>query len=199
MDYTAVGQTTHLAARMEQMATPGSILITPETLTLVEGYVVVKPLGPMRVKGLEAPRELYEVVDASPIRSRLHASAVHGLTRFVGRDGETEQLRQALEMARDGRGQVVAVVGEPGRLLGDIGASGEPADVDRAEAYYREALAVATEHGMRPLIAHCHAGLAAVFRRTGRRLEFEQHVTTATTLYREMDMGYWLARATSGG
>ena len=114
MDYTAVGQTTHLAARMEQMAMPGSILITQETLNLAEGYVVVKPLGPMPVKGLEAPIEVYEVAGAATVRSRLHATAARGLTRFVGRTSELEQLGQALEVARSGRGQVVAVVGEPG-------------------------------------------------------------------------------------
>jgi class 3 adenylate cyclase len=114
MDYTAVGHTTHLAARMEQMAMPGSILAAPETVNLAEGYVVVKPLGPMPVKGLDASIELYEVSGATPVRSRLHAAAAHGLTRFVGRQGEMEQLRQALEAAGDGHGQVVAVVGEPG-------------------------------------------------------------------------------------
>ena len=55
MDYTAVGQTTHLAARMEQLATPGTILLTADTLRLAEGYIEVKPLGPVPVKGLEAP------------------------------------------------------------------------------------------------------------------------------------------------
>ncbi len=114
MDYTAVGQTTHLAARMEQMAMPGSILIPPETLALAEGYVVVKPLGSRPVKGLETPVEVYEVLGAGTVRSRLHAAAARGLTRFVGRDSELEQLRQALERARTGHGQVVAVVGEPG-------------------------------------------------------------------------------------
>ena len=114
MDYTAVGQTTHLAARMEQMALPGSILIPTETLRLAEGYVVVKPLGPRPVKGMNDPIEVYEVVGAETVRSRLYAAAARGLTRFVGRDGELEQLRQALELARGGHGQVVAVVGEPG-------------------------------------------------------------------------------------
>lgn len=114
MDYTAVGQTTHLAARMEQMALPGSILIPPETLRLAEGYVQVKALGPRPVKGLDAPIEVYEVVGAETVRSRLYAAAVRGLTRFVGRESELEQLRQALELARGGHGQVVAVVGEPG-------------------------------------------------------------------------------------
>ena len=114
MDYSAVGQTTHIAARMEQMALPGTILIPPETLRLAEDYVVVKPLGPRPVKGMNAPIDVYEVVGAETVRSRLYAAAARGLTRFVGRDGELEQLREALELARGGQGQVVGVVGEPG-------------------------------------------------------------------------------------
>ena len=114
MDYTAVGQTTHLAARMEQLAEPGSILLSPATLELAEGYVEVKPLGPLPVKGLPEPVEVYELVGAGAVRSRLHAAAARGLTRFVGRDSEVDQLRQALERAQAGHGQVVAVVGEPG-------------------------------------------------------------------------------------
>ena len=114
MDYTAVGQTTHLAARMEQLATADSILITPETLRLAEGYVQVKPLGPVSVKGLTEPVEVYEVTGVGAARSRLQAAAARGLTRFVGRDAETEQLRKALEQARSDHGQVVGVVGEPG-------------------------------------------------------------------------------------
>jgi class 3 adenylate cyclase/tetratricopeptide (TPR) repeat protein len=114
MDYTAVGQTTHLAARLEQMAMPGSILISPETLNLAEGFVVVKALGERPVKGLEIPIAVFEVVGAGTVRSRLQAAAARGLTRFVGRNAELEQLRQALERAGTGHGQVVAVVGEPG-------------------------------------------------------------------------------------
>ncbi len=114
MDYTAVGQTTHLAARLEQMAMPGSVLISPETLGLVEGYVVVKPLGPRPIKGLELPLDVYELVAAAPVRSRFQAVAARGLTRFVGRDAELDQLRHALEQARARHGQVMAVVGEPG-------------------------------------------------------------------------------------
>ena len=114
MDYTAVGQTTHLAARMEQLAEPGSILVSPATMELTEGYVEVKSVGPLPVKGLPAPVEVYELVGAGVVRSRLHAAAARGLTRFVGRDSELEQLRQALERAQAGHGQVVAVVGEPG-------------------------------------------------------------------------------------
>jgi class 3 adenylate cyclase len=114
MDYTAVGQTTHLAARMEQLAMPGSILITPDTMTLVEGHVITRALGPRPVKGLEAPIEVFEIGGASPIRSRLRAAAARGLTQFVGRDSEMEPLARALVRAGEGRGQDVAVVGEPG-------------------------------------------------------------------------------------
>jgi class 3 adenylate cyclase/tetratricopeptide (TPR) repeat protein len=114
MDYTAVGQTTHLAARMEQMAMPGSILITADVLRLAEGYVQVAPLGPVPVKGLPAPAEVYEVTGAGSVRTRLQAAAARGLTRFVGRDPELDTLGQALDRAGSGHGQVVAVIGEPG-------------------------------------------------------------------------------------
>jgi class 3 adenylate cyclase len=114
LDYTAVGQTTHLAARMEQLASPGSILLTAATLELVEGYVVVKPLGPVPVKGLGDPVEVYEVTGTGPARTRLQAAARRGLTRFVGREAELEQLRRAQQLAAAGRGQVAALVGEAG-------------------------------------------------------------------------------------
>ncbi len=114
MDYTAVGQTTHLAARMEQLATPGSNLLTAETLRLAEGFVQVKPLGPIPVKGMEAPIEVYEMIGAGPVRRRLEAAAARGLTRFVGRQTEQEAIHHSLEQARTGQGQVVALIGEPG-------------------------------------------------------------------------------------
>jgi len=114
MDYTAVGQTTHLAARMEQMAMPGSILMTLDTLRLAEGFVQVKSIGPVSVKGLSQAVEVYEVTGAGPVRSRLKTAAAGGLNRFVGRDTEIDQLYKALKQAEAGHGQVVAVVGEPG-------------------------------------------------------------------------------------
>ncbi len=114
MDYTAVGQTTHLAARMEQMATPGTILLAPATLQLAEGYVQVAGRGPVAVKGLTDPVEIYALTGASAQRTRLDAAAARGLTRFVGRDAEIEQIRRALALAHDSHGQLVALVGEPG-------------------------------------------------------------------------------------
>jgi class 3 adenylate cyclase len=114
MDYTAVGQTTHLAARMEQLATPGSIRLTAETLALAEGYVTVRPLGPVPVKGLAERVDVFELTGAGTARTRLHVAAARGLSRFVGRDAEMDQLRQAAALTARSRGQAVAVVGEPG-------------------------------------------------------------------------------------
>jgi len=114
MDYSAVGQATHLAARMEQLATPGAIWITDRTFGLVESFVQVKPLGAVPVHGLEMPVEVFELAGTSRARTRFQASTVRGLSRFVGRDAEMEQLHTALDGAKRGHGEVVAVVGEPG-------------------------------------------------------------------------------------
>ena len=114
MDYTAVGQTTHLAARMEQLATPGTVRLTGETLRLAEGWIRVRPLGPIPVKGLGEPVEVHELIGAAAARSRLQAASTRGLSRFVGRDTEMVQLRAAAEQVGRGQGQLVAVVGEPG-------------------------------------------------------------------------------------
>ncbi len=127
MDYTAVGQTTHLAARMEQMALPGSILITASTLRLVEGWVQVEPLGPVVVKGLTEPIEAYQLMGAGLARTRLEAAAARGLARFVGREAELGTLERARERTWAGEGQVVALVGEPGvgksRIVREFGQS----------------------------------------------------------------------------
>jgi hypothetical protein len=114
MDYSAIGQTTPLAARMEQLATPGSIRLTAGTLRLVEGLVQVTALGRFPVKGLSEPVEVFELIGASTVRRRLQASAARGLTRFVGRQTEIEALGYAQEQAGAGHGQVVAMVGEAG-------------------------------------------------------------------------------------
>src|SRR5437867_10624681 len=99
MDYSAIGQTTHLAARMEQLARPGTTLLSADTLRLAEGYIEVRPLGPVPVKGLPAPVEMYELIRFGPVRSRLQAAAVRGLTPFVGREREVDKLREVLERA----------------------------------------------------------------------------------------------------
>jgi class 3 adenylate cyclase len=100
MDYSAVGQTTNLAARMEQLAAPGSIRLTAATLHQAEGFVQVTPLGPVPVKGLGEPVEVFELSGAGAARTRLEAAARRGLTRFVGRDAEMDQLRHAADEVR---------------------------------------------------------------------------------------------------
>ncbi len=124
MDYSAVGQTTHLAARMEQLATPGTIRLPAATLRLVEGLVRVTALGPMPVKGLAESVDVFELVGATPVR-RLQAAVARGLTRLVGRDQELAALTQALGLAARGQGQLVALLGEAGvgksRLVYEFG------------------------------------------------------------------------------
>ena len=110
----AVGQTAHLGARMEQLATPGSILMTSDTLRLAEGYVRATSLGPVNIKGLPEPVEVYELTGAGTARTRLQAAALRGLTRFVGREAEVEHLSRGLAQADAGHGQLVAIVGEAG-------------------------------------------------------------------------------------
>jgi class 3 adenylate cyclase len=114
MDYSAIGQTTHLAARMEQLATRGTIRLTQETAQLAEGFMHVRSLGEVAVKGLATPIEMLELVRAAPSRGRLQAAAGRGLTPFMGRHSEMAVLENALERARRGQGQIVALVGEPG-------------------------------------------------------------------------------------
>ncbi len=114
MDYSAIGQTTHLAARMEQLAIPGSIRLTADTLHLAAGSIEVKAMGPVPIKGLSAPVEVFELVGASLARTRMQVVAARGLTRFVGRESELRALARALQRAGAGRGEVVALVGEPG-------------------------------------------------------------------------------------
>src|SRR5262250_2507576 len=102
MDYSAVGQTTHLAARMEQIAKPGSVLLTAETLRLAEGFVEARALGIVPVKGLDLPVEVYAVTGTGAARWPMEVAAARGLTSFVGREDELAQLDSAMQAA--GRG-----------------------------------------------------------------------------------------------
>ena len=113
MDYSAIGQTTHIAGRMEQLAAPGTTLMAQATAALVEGYVRVRSLGRREIKGLVNPLELFELLGAEGVRSRLKARGER-LTKFVGRAEELDRLAATLESVRGGHGQVVAVVSEAG-------------------------------------------------------------------------------------
>ncbi len=125
-----------------------------------------------------------------PIRLTYLAEALLSLGRVVEARARADE---ALALARE--------IGEHGhagwtlRLLGEIEAlSGAPGRT-AAEARYREALALAEPPGMRPLVAHCHLGLGKLYRRTGKRAQAHEHLTTATTMYREMDMRFYLEQA----
>src|SRR4029450_4398315 len=114
MDYSAVGQTTHLAARMEQLADPGTTLATAATLQLAQGYVAARAQGLVPVKGLSEPVQVYELTGAGTTRTRFQASTERGLTKLTGRSPELPQIGEALAQSASGRGQAVALVGEPG-------------------------------------------------------------------------------------
>src|SRR5712691_5883185 len=113
-DYVPVGHSTNLAARMEQLAAPGSILVSAQTHKLTAGYFEFKALGKTQVKGVEEPLNVYEVFSAGPLRTRLQVAARRGLTRFVGRHTEVDQMRRASDQAKVGHSQIVGVTGEPG-------------------------------------------------------------------------------------
>jgi class 3 adenylate cyclase/tetratricopeptide (TPR) repeat protein len=114
VEYTPIGHSTGLASRLQTLANPGSIAISDSLRKLVEGYFMLRPLGPARIRGSSEPVEVYEVTGLGPLRTRLQRAAGRGLTRFVGRDREMEALRHAAGMAREGHGQIVAVMAEPG-------------------------------------------------------------------------------------
>jgi class 3 adenylate cyclase/tetratricopeptide (TPR) repeat protein len=114
MDYTAVGDTTNVAARLQQGAEPGSIVISEATHRLVKGYFHTRPLGALRLKGKADPVEAVAVIAPRGSRTRLEVRAEQGLTPYVGRERELRALVQCFEKAQAGHGQVVFVVGEPG-------------------------------------------------------------------------------------
>src|SRR5262245_9548697 len=114
VDYSALGHTTHMAARMQELAAGGTILMTASTLRQVEGFVQVKSVGAMQVKGVSRPMEAFEVVAATTARTRVQAAATRGLTPLVGRRTEIEVFGKLLEEAGSGKGQILAMVGEPG-------------------------------------------------------------------------------------
>src|SRR5262245_60370606 len=113
-EYTPISHSTSLASRMESLAPGGSVVVSEHTYKLAEGYFEFKPLGAARVKGVSEPVTIYEVLGIGPLRTRLQVAARRGLTRFVGRHYELEQIRRAFAQAQSGHGQIVGVVGEPG-------------------------------------------------------------------------------------
>jgi class 3 adenylate cyclase/tetratricopeptide (TPR) repeat protein len=113
-EYVPVGHSTGIAARMQALAPVGSIAATEQIRKLCDGYFLFKSLGPTKVKGVSEPVSVYEVTGLGPLRTRLQRAAARGYTKFVGRDREMETLRRAGEQAKEGHGQLVCVVAEPG-------------------------------------------------------------------------------------
>jgi class 3 adenylate cyclase/tetratricopeptide (TPR) repeat protein len=114
VDYDAIGPTVHLAARMEQMAPPGAIYCTANVMRVAKGFIDALPLGPVSVKGVRQPIDLFQIVGHTSARSRWEVTAARGLSPFVGRQSEVAGLQQALQLAAAGHGQLVAVQGEAG-------------------------------------------------------------------------------------
>jgi len=114
MDYTAIGDTTNLASRMQSTAKPGTILVSGHTHRLARDFLEFEPLGKIAVKGKEEPQEAFELLKVGKVKTRIGASAAKGLTRFVGRQNSMAALMEAYEKVRSGSGQVVGIVGEAG-------------------------------------------------------------------------------------
>jgi class 3 adenylate cyclase/predicted ATPase len=129
-EYTPIGHSTSLAARMQALAPTGSIAIADATRKLCEGYFTFKPLGPIRIKGVSEAVDVYEVTGLGPLRTRLQRAAGRGLTKFVGREREMEALRHAEDLAQQGHGQIVAAMAEPGvgksRLFFELKVKNQP-------------------------------------------------------------------------
>jgi len=114
MDYTAIGDTTNMASRMESMAKPGTIMVSADTHKIARDFFKFQTLGKVEVKGKEEPVEAYQLIEAGEVETRIEAAVARGLTKFVGRQREIAALKEAFEKAQSGSGQVVGIVGEAG-------------------------------------------------------------------------------------
>jgi tetratricopeptide (TPR) repeat protein len=159
------------------------------------GYAYVLSARPLEARGL-----LEEVIQNATTMSSMgvgRAMQLAWLGEAYLREGRLDDAReraqQAVSLAQ--RHQERSHEAWSLRLLGEIASHRDPPDAETAEGYYREALALAGELGMRPLVAHCHFHLGKLFREIDRRDQAREHLTTATTMYREMDMRFWLDRA----
>ena len=113
LEYSSIGHTANLAARLQTLAPVGSIAVSERTRRLIEGYFELRPLGSATVKGISDPIDAYEVIGLGTLR-RFQVSMRRGLNKFVGREGELQRMRRPLELAMRGEGQIVASVSEAG-------------------------------------------------------------------------------------
>jgi tetratricopeptide (TPR) repeat protein len=143
---------------------------------------------------LREGEQLLERQAASGIVAR-HGDAYHSLGRADLLLGRLDEARRLGEHAVESSPVQPGFAAYAMHLLGDIATHPDRFEAETGEAHYRKALALAEPRGMRPLVAHCHLGLGRIYRRTGKREEAHEHLTTATTMYRSMDMPYWLDQA----
>ena len=114
MDYSAIGDTTNLAARLQQGAEPDTILVSESTSRLVQGYIRLEPLPPIEVKGKTEPVSIYKVIGTLPRRSPIVSRSERTLSPFVGRERELATLEALFAQVESGQGQVVGIVAEAG-------------------------------------------------------------------------------------
>ena len=114
MDYTAVGDTTNLASRMESIAEPGNVTLTKNTFKIVKDFFCFEPLGKIEIKGKEEEQETYRLIKAGEIETRIEASVAKGLTRFVGRHNSMATFMEVYNWVKSGTGQILGIVGEAG-------------------------------------------------------------------------------------
>jgi tetratricopeptide (TPR) repeat protein len=147
----------------------------------------------------DAIASLQEAVTVGESTNALDAFTVASLGHAYLESGRQEDAsrcaRTAFAMSDQARASVEAMALH---LLGAIAARRDPPAIDEATQHYGRALALAGDLGMRPLVAHCHLGLGKLYRRTDKREQAQEHLTTATTMYREMGMTYWLEKAEAG-
>jgi tetratricopeptide (TPR) repeat protein len=124
-------------------------------------------------------------------RMRMHLAGAYVVADRLDEAAAVTEATLALTRKRSERGMEAHCL----RVRGEVAWRRDPAAVESAGADLRDALAIATDLGMRPLVAHCHLGLGTLYRRTGNRDQAQEHLTTATTMYREMEMGFWLEQA----
>ncbi len=189
MEYTAVGDTVNLASRMQTMAEPGRILVTADVHRMAREFFNFNPVGRLAVKGKEEAVEAYELLGPTEVFSRIEASAARGLTRFVGREKETADLRAAWVKARSGAGQVVGIVGEAGvgksRLLLELRRLLEP----EAYAYLEgNCLHYGSSMPLLPLldVLRSHFGLREGEREPLVRKRLEESVSAIGPVFRAM-------------
>ncbi len=139
MDYTAVGDTTNLAMRMESMSGAGNIQISENTYRQIKEYFYCEDLGSVPVKGKKEPQQTYKLIKSSEIQTRIEASVLKGLVRFVGRKNSMATIQSAWDKAVNGSGQILGVVGEAGvgksRLLLEFRSSITNADFNYLEGH----------------------------------------------------------------